>query len=153
MQIKNILHFVCKQDGITDRQRERQTDDPIRHIAITICTFRFAFSHRPRCGQLLRQKHRNNFTWNLSASFSKIFRFQQAKPIHIVNLRMWLACWIPWIRGKLADQNYMKSCSCDQSCPHILMTSRQLRWRHNNRKQSASAREHWCDVSCDIPYY
>ena len=26
-------------------------------------------------------------------------------------------------------------------------------WRHGNRKQSASEREHWCDVSCDIPYY
>ena len=25
-------------------------------------------------------------------------------------------------------------------------------WRHDNRKQSASAREHWCEVSCDIPY-
>ena len=25
-------------------------------------------------------------------------------------------------------------------------------WRHNNRKQSASAREHWCEISCDIPY-
>ena len=25
-------------------------------------------------------------------------------------------------------------------------------WRHDNRKQSASAREHWCDVSCYIPY-
>ena len=25
-------------------------------------------------------------------------------------------------------------------------------WRHDNRKQSASARERWCDVSCDIPY-
>ena len=25
-------------------------------------------------------------------------------------------------------------------------------WSHNNGKQSASAREHWCDVSCDIPY-
>ena len=28
----------------------------IRHIAITNCPFRFAFSHLPRCGQLLRQK-------------------------------------------------------------------------------------------------
>ena len=25
-------------------------------------------------------------------------------------------------------------------------------WRHDNRKQSTSAREHWCGVSCDIPY-
>ena len=30
----------------------------IRHIAITNCPFRFAFSHLPRCGQLLRQKDR-----------------------------------------------------------------------------------------------
>ena len=37
--------------------------DSIRHIAITICPFRFAFSHLPRYGQLVRQKHRKNFTW------------------------------------------------------------------------------------------
>ena len=24
--------------------------------------------------------------------------------------------------------------------------------RHDNRKHSASAREHWCDVNCDSPY-
>ena len=42
----------------------------IRHIAIKNCPLRFAFSHLPRCGQLMRQKHRNNFTWNLCASFS-----------------------------------------------------------------------------------
>ena len=30
----------------------------IRHIAITNCPFRFAFSHLPKCGQLLRQKGR-----------------------------------------------------------------------------------------------
>ena len=41
-----------------------------RHIAITNCPFGFAFNHLPRCGQLLRQKHRNNFTWRLYASFS-----------------------------------------------------------------------------------
>ena len=34
----------------------------IRHIAITNCPFRFAFSHLPKCGQLLRQKDRKNFT-------------------------------------------------------------------------------------------
>ena len=26
-------------------------------------------------------------------------------------------------------------------------------WCHDNRKHSASAREHWCDVICNIPYY
>ena len=26
-------------------------------------------------------------------------------------------------------------------------------WRHDNRKQSASARERWCNVGCDIPYW
>ena len=26
-------------------------------------------------------------------------------------------------------------------------------WRHDNWKQSASACEHWCHVSCDIPYW
>ena len=35
---------------------------PIRHIAITNCPFRVAFSHLPKCGQLLRQKGRKNFT-------------------------------------------------------------------------------------------
>ena len=30
----------------------------IRHIAITICPFRFAFSHLSKCGQLLQQKDR-----------------------------------------------------------------------------------------------
>ena len=25
-------------------------------------------------------------------------------------------------------------------------------WRHATRKQSASAHEYWCNVSCDIPY-
>ena len=25
-------------------------------------------------------------------------------------------------------------------------------WRRDNKKKSASAREHWCDVSWDIPY-
>ena len=44
----------------------------IRHIAITNCPFRFAFSHLPRCVQLLRQKHRNNFTWHLCARFFHI---------------------------------------------------------------------------------
>ena len=69
--------------------------DAIRHIAITICPFRFAFSHLPKCGQLLRQKHRNNFTWSLCARFSLIFRFQQVKPIRIINLQICLDCWIP----------------------------------------------------------
>ena len=65
----------------------------IRHIAITYCPFWFAFSHLPKCGQLLQQKGRKNFTWNLCARFSWIFRFQQAKPICIVNIRIGLACW------------------------------------------------------------
>ena len=34
----------------------RNTIDTIRHIAIKNCPFRFAFSHPPRCGKLLRQK-------------------------------------------------------------------------------------------------
>ena len=48
----------------------KNISDWIRHIAITICPFRFAFSHLPRCGQLLQQKDRKNFTWNLCARFS-----------------------------------------------------------------------------------
>ena len=72
-------------------------------------------------------------------------------PICIVNLRIGSACWNRQILGKLA-QNFMYGSSCDQSCPYILMTSQQSRLRHDNGKQSASAREHWRDVSCDVPY-
>ena len=54
----------------------------IRHIAITICPFMFAFSHLPRCGQLLQQKHRNNLTWNFLCKFFLHFHISasQANP-------------------------------------------------------------------------
>ena len=42
----------------------------LRNIKITNRSFWFAFSHLPRCGQLFRQKYRNNLTWNLCATFS-----------------------------------------------------------------------------------
>ena len=34
----------------------------------------------------------------------------------------------------------------------VTKVARIVWWRHDNRKQSASAREHWCEVSWDIPY-
>ena len=44
----------------------------IRHIAAANSPFRFAFSHPPKCWQLLRPKHRTNFTGNFCACFSFI---------------------------------------------------------------------------------
>ena len=112
----------------------------IRHIAITNCLFRFAFSHLPRYGKLLRQKHRNNFTWNLCASFSSIFRFQQAKPIRVLIYEL---AWLAGI-GK-SKENLLKTAP-------VTKVARIFWWRYDNRKQSASACERWCDVSCDISY-
>ena len=66
----------------------------IRHIAITNCPFRFAFSHLPRYGQLLQQKHRmKQLDMKFVCKFSQMFRFQQAKPIRIINLGIGLAFW------------------------------------------------------------
>ena len=61
---KNIKEKVPIPDSDYD------TLKVIRHIAITNCPFRFAFSRIPRCGQLLRQKNRKNLTCNLCARFS-----------------------------------------------------------------------------------
>ena len=35
----------------------------------------------------------------------------------------------------------------------MIKVARIFWWRHDNGKQSASVREHWCDVTCDILYY
>ena len=59
--IFTLLHKLCDI---------RNVCSVIRHIAITNCPFRFAFSHLPICGQLLVQKDRKFFTWNLCARFS-----------------------------------------------------------------------------------
>ena len=68
----------------------KQAPTPIQvtthHIAIMNCPFRFAFSHLPRCWQLLTQKHRNNFAWYLCASFSYIFLFHSSKRNQSISL-------------------------------------------------------------------
>ena len=56
-----------------------------------------------------------------------------------------------WLAGfSKSEENLLKT-----SCKVVPATkvAHIFWWRHNNRKQSASAREHWCDVSCDIPYW
>ena len=62
--------FFCNLSLADMLQQVYKIVSIIHHIAITNCPFRFAFSHLPKCGQLLRQKGRKNFTWNLCARFS-----------------------------------------------------------------------------------
>ena len=64
-------------------------------MAITNCRFKYAFTHQSQCVQLLRLKHRSDFTWSLWESFTEIFRFQQAKLIRkLIMVKLWigLAC-------------------------------------------------------------
>ena len=111
----------------------------IHHIAITICPFRFAFSHLPRCGQLFQQKHRNNLTSNFCANF---LRFSDSsKPSQSESLIYEFA----WLAGfRKSDENLIKT-SC-KDVP-VIKVAHIFWWRHDNRKQWASAREHWCDVN------
>ena len=55
--------------------------------------------------------------------------------------------WLSWI-GQ-SEENLLKT-----SCKFAPVTkvAHIFWWRHDNRKTLASAREHWCDISCDIPY-
>ena len=74
----------------------------IRHIAITNCPFRFAFSHLPRCGQLLRQKHRQlymKFVCNFFLDF--LIPASQANPCHSFTNCL----------GLLESVNLRKTCS------------------------------------------
>ena len=55
------------------------------------------------------------------ASFPKIYRFQQAKPIRKLMTRIVLACWNRKIWEKLAQKFHVKLflCFCRQSCPQL----------------------------------
>ena len=56
-----------------------------------------------------------------------------------------------WFAGfRKSEENFIKT-----SCKVVSVTkfAHIIWWHHDNGKQSASAREHWCDVSCDIPYF
>ena len=116
----------------------------IRHIAITICPFRFAFSHLPRCGKLFRQKYSNNFTWNFVQVFLRFF--DSSKPSQSVSLIYKFA----WLAGfRKSKENLLKT---SWKVVSVIKVAHIFWWRHDNWKQSTSAPEHWCDVSCDIPY-
>ena len=69
-----------------------------------------------------------------------------SKPSQSVSLIYELA-WLAGIRK--SDENLLKT-----SCKVALVTkvAHIFWWCHDNRKQKASAREHRCDVGCDIPY-
>ena len=69
-----------------------------------------------------------------------------SKPSHSVSFIYELA-WLAGI-GKSKENLLKTSCKVAPltKVAHIFW------WRHDNRKQSTSARERWCDVSCDIPY-
>ena len=94
----------------------------IRHIAITNCPFRFAFSHLPRCGQLLRQKDRKKLrvqgflrfsdSNQLSQSISLIYKLAQLAGI-----------------GKSLENLLKTSCKVAPAIKvaHIFW------WRHDNR--------------------
>ena len=126
---------VVIQESVTNKQKVTT----ICHIAITNCPFRFAFSHLPGCGQLLRQKHKNLcviFLWFSDSS----------KPGQSITLIYKLA----WLAGiHKSEENLLKT-SCKVA--PVTKVAHKSCWRHDNRKQSASASEHWCDVTCDIPY-
>ena len=69
-----------------------------------------------------------------------------SKPSQTESLIYELA-WLPGIRK--SEENLLKT-SCKVA---PVIKDAHIFWRrHDNRKQSASARERWCDVSCDIPY-
>ena len=70
-----------------------------------------------------------------------------SKPSQSVSLIYELA-WLAGI-GK-SKENLLKT-SCKVA--PVTKVAHIFWWRHNNRKQSASARERWYDVSCDISYW
>ena len=56
-----------------------------------------------------------------------------------------------WLAGfRKSEENLLKT---SWNVVPVIKVAHIFWWRHDNRKQSASAREHWCDVSCDFPYY
>ena len=50
-----------------------------------------------------------------------------------------------------SDENLLKACKV-ASVTKVQNNKCIFWWRHDNRKQSTSARELWCDVSCDVSY-
>ena len=142
MGLKTCGHSIFVHNSY--RKNNHFVGTGIRHITITNCPFRFAFSHQPRRGQLLRQKHRNNFTWNWCASF---LRFSDSsKQSQSVSLIYKLA----WLAGTLKSEENLVKTSCKVA--PVIKVAHIFWWRHDNRKQLASACDLWCDVSCDIPY-
>ena len=78
----------------------------IRHIAITNCPFRFAFSHLPRCGQLLRQKTETSLHETCLQVFLRYS--DSSKPIQSISL-IYELTWLAGIRK--SEENLLKT-SC-----------------------------------------
>ena len=69
-----------------------------------------------------------------------------SKPSHSVSLIYEIA----WLAGiNKSEENLLKT-SCKVA--PVTKVAYMFWWSHDNRKQSSSGRERWCDVSCDIPY-
>ena len=115
----------------------------IQNIAITNCLFRFPFSHLPRCRQLLRLKDRKNFTGNLCARFRFSDSNKPSQSVLLIYKFVWHAGFCK------SKENLLKT---SRKVVPVINVAHIFWWCHDNGKQSASAREHWCDFSCDIPY-
>ena len=81
----------------------KQIRYPIRHIAITNCPFRFAFSHLPKCGQLLRQKGRKKLYMKFVCKVFLDFPVQTSQ----ANLYRYFTNWL----SLLESVNLRKTCS------------------------------------------
>ena len=70
------------------------------------------------CGQLWSQEQPYMKFW---ASFPKIYRFQQAKPIRKLTIQIDLACWNRKIYENIAHKFHVKFflSFCRKSCPHL----------------------------------
>ena len=56
-----------------------------------------------------------------------------------------------WLAGfRKSEENLLKT---SWKVVPVIKVAHIFWWRHDNRKQSASAPGHWCDVNCDIPYW
>ena len=73
--------------------------------------------------------------------------FDSSKSSQSVSLIYDLA-WLTGIRK--SEENYLKT-ACKVA--PVTKVAHIFWWRQDNRKQSASAREHGCDITCDIPYW
>ena len=78
----NIQKAVVAWAKMCETDLDRVT---IRRVAITNCPFRFAFSHLPGCGQLLRQKDRKKTLYEICVQ--DFLRFSDSnKPSQPVSL-------------------------------------------------------------------